>query len=49
LYSSKRPREDFAQPNRLMQPTNAGKAGDRPRPSLPVATEDHRFSLVVCI
>ena len=35
-------------PNPLMQPTNAGDAGRRPRPSLPAATMDRRFSQVVC-
>jgi hypothetical protein len=35
-------------PNPLMQPTNAGGAGRRPCPTLPVATKDRRFSQVVC-
>ena len=35
-------------PNPLMQPTNAGDAGRRPRPALPAATKDHRLSQVVC-
>jgi hypothetical protein len=34
--------------NPLMQPTNAGTALLRMRPTLLVATMDHRFSQVVC-
>ena len=32
------------QSNPLMQPTSAGDVGRRLRPSLPVATKDHRCS-----
>jgi hypothetical protein len=38
----------LARPNPLMQPTNAGTAGRRQRPTLPATTKDHRFSQVVC-
>jgi hypothetical protein len=34
-------------PNPLMQPTNAGDSGRRPRPGLLAATKDHRLSRVV--
>ena len=32
----------------LIQPTNAGDAGRRPRAALPVATMDRKLSQVVC-